>query len=173
MAAFKMSEIKRNRTLAWDKTRNKGAGGAVTTSDLMDDNGNVDNAACAKYGIDPKTVTFITVNDLPEAYRKGPKEALAALAAEWSTGKDDDGNLVKWTPDEVSHFLVLGSRMQDAANASIKAKRPVSDKALDKAVNVVIKSLKSQGKSQAEVASFLKMGGMVATDAQIAEAYAA
>ena len=173
MGAFKMGEIKRNRTLAWDKTKNKGAGGAVTTSDLLDESGNVDAALCSKYGVKPEAVTFITVADLPEAFRKGPKEALAALATEWSVGKNEDGSPVKWTPDEVAHFLVLGSRMQDAANASIKAKRPVSDKALDKAVNVVIKSLKSQGKSQAEVASFLKMGGMVATDAQIAEAYAA
>ena len=173
MAAFKLTDLQRNRTLAWDKAGNKGAGKAVTTSDLMKDDGvTPDPELCAKYGVDPKAVTYLTIDDLPEAFRKSATDAVRALAAEWSQGaKDADGKPVKWTPDEVAWYLVIQSRLQDAANASIKAHRPVSDKALDKAVFTIIRNLKGQGKTQQEIASFLKMGGMEATDKQIADAF--
>lgn len=156
---FKLEEMTRNKTVGWDPKANKGKGGAVGTSDLMDDDGKTVNVEkCKAFGVNPDTVRFITVADLPPDYAKGPDHALRALAKEWTT-KD-----VVWTMQDVVYFLVLQSRLQDAANESLKAHRPVSDKAKDRASSTIIRELRKQGKSIDEVRAMLSAMSMPASE---------
>src|SRR5205814_820986 len=124
------------------------------SADLTNDEGVVNIEACKALNIDPKSVTFITLNDLPGDYANGPKSALTKLAAEWSNDR------VKWTPDEVAHYLALSARMQDEANESVKAHRPVTDTARERGASTMTKILRAQGKSDGEIAALLKAAGM-------------
>jgi len=162
MAAFTIKEMTRNRCVGWAtpeqivEMRKAGSeinfskvAAGIYTKDLLDDKGNVNTAACAAAGIQPASVTLITVNDLPADFANGPKAALTKLATEWSTDK------VKWTPDEVAHYLAINARLQDEANESVKRHRPVTDKALDRAKSTLTKMLRASGKSDADIAKAL------------------
>ena len=156
MAAFKVSDMKRKRTLGWDGKANDGRGGAITTSDAMNDDGSINMEFCKAHGINPAAVTYITVNDLHGDYANGAKSALSRLAAEWSTEK------VKWTPDDVAHYLAINARLQDAANESVKQHRPLTDKAVDRATSTMFKYVKGQnaGLSDMEIKAKLATLGL-------------
>lgn len=182
--AFKLEEITRHRTVGWGILKAGEKPQAITTAHLSDDDGNIltGDALAAKIKsfpkvvspVDTKNLTPITVADLPKEYAQDAKSALAKLAAEWSDGaKDENGKPVKWTPDDVAHYLVLQSRMQDAANASIKVHRPVSDKALDRGVTTMVKGMKANGKTLAEIVAVFAATGMNVPEADIREAFGA
>lgn len=185
MAAFKITDITRNRTVGWGTMPEDAKPGtvakprAITTADFTDKDGNVltGDALAARIKTVKGTVAadqigYITVSDLPSDYAKDARAALTKLAAEWSDGaKDADGKPVKWSPDDVMHYLVLQSRMQDAANASIKQHRPVSDKALDRTVSTLVKTMKNNGKTIVEVLAVLTATGATFTEASVRETY--
>lgn len=184
MAAFKTTDITRNRTVGWGHMPEDVKPGsatkprALTTSDFTDKKGDLltgdalkARLAEVKGTVNPAQIGYITVVDLPAEYARDAKSALGKLAAEWSEGTDGDGKAIKWTPDEVAYYLVLQSRMQDAANATIKQHRPVTDKALDRSVSTVVKVMKGNGKTLAEVMAALGMMGTQITEAQAREAY--
>lgn len=172
MAAFNPTSITRGRTVAWGVKKPGEKPGAITSVDLQDDNGKVDLEACKRFGVNPDVVRDITINDLPAEYAKGVKDALTKMAAEWSVGaKDENDKPVRWTPDDVAYYLVLQSRMQDAANETIKQHRPVSDKALDRATSAIVKNMKSAGKTIDEVLSTFKMMGTKFNETDIRSTY--
>lgn len=179
-AAFKISEITRNRTVGWGKVKAGEKARAITTADLTDDNGNIltgDALTAAIKGfaevqspINPADVTLITVSDLPAEYAKDVKSAVAKLAVEWGEA-EVDGKKVKWTADDVVHYLVLQSRMQDAANAFIKRHRPVSDKALERTYSALVKGMKAGGKTIDEVLGVMKATGMSYVESDVRAIY--
>lgn len=187
MAAFKVADITRNRTVGWGIMPEDAKPGstpkprAITTADFTDAEGNLlagdalkAKVASVKGTVVVEQIGYITVADLPKEYAESPRAALTKLAAEWSEGsKDADGKPVKWTSDEVMHYLSLQSRMQDAANASIKQHRPVSDKALDRATSTIVKTMKSNGKTLAEIMAVLAATGATVTESSVREAYGA
>lgn len=179
MAAFKTSEITRNRTIGWGKVKAGEKARAITTADVLDNDGNIltgDALAARIKGfaecgpIKPEDCTLITVADLPAEYAKSSREALAKLASEWGEA-EVDGKKVKWTPDDVSYYLVLQSRMQDAANAFIKRHRPVSDKALERSYSALVKGMKAGGKTIDEVLGVMKATGMSYVEADVRQIY--
>lgn len=136
--AIDLTTYSRNRCVAWNTAEKKG----VYSNDLLDDAGKPDPAKCALYGVDVAVVKPITVADLPDAYASGATAALAALASEWNM-----------TPDDVTWHLVLNARLQDEANETVKAHRPVSDKAKERAYTTMVKSLAAaHGINEAEAA---------------------
>lgn len=173
MAAFKVEEITRNRTVGWGVVEAGTKARAITTADCVDEKGNVNADFCKRFGIAPDAVNYITVRDLPKEYAESPRAALTKLAAEWSEGKDKDGKPAKWSPDDVMHYLVLLSRMQDAANASIKQHRPVSDKALDRATSTMVKTMKGNGKTVQEIIAVFAAMGTPVNEASVRETYGA
>lgn len=141
---FDPTKVQRNKCLAWDPKGNAGKGAGVYTSDLLNDDGSVNVEECKRYGVDPASVSYITFADLDEHYRKGPREAVAHAA-----------KLAKMTTDDYIYSLVISDAMQDAANASVKAHRPVTDRAKDRAASTLRKVLEAQGKSAQEIDALL------------------
>lgn len=149
---FDIAKVNRNRCVGWvsegftlpDGEKVKKGGKGVYTSDLMDDNGNVLPNLCTHYGIDPTTVKQLTVADIPAEYSQGVKQAVAKLAEEWSKSYI--------SADDVIWDLVISARMQEAANESVKQHRPVTDKAIDRAISSM---MKVTGKTEAEVRQLL------------------
>lgn len=173
---FEITDITRYRTVGWGVTKAGDKPGAITTAHTTKDDGKtVDLDACKRFGIDPAVgASHLTVADLPKEYSVGAREALVKLASEWSEGaKDKDGKPIKWSPDDVMHYLVLQSRMQDAANVSIKQHRPVSDKALDRTVSTLVKAMKNNGKTITEVLAVLTATGATFTESGVRETYGA
>lgn len=61
--------------------------------------------------------------------------------------------------DDYVWSLVIADQMQVLANDSVKAHRPVTDRAKDRALSTLTKVFKAQGKSDQEIASLLKAMG--------------
>lgn len=144
LVKFDVTKVTRNKCLAWDPKGNAGKGSGVYTNDVVDDKGNVVPAECAKYGIDPATVGYITAADMPAPMRESAKAAVAYAAKESNMTVDD----YIWS-------LAVADIMQGLANDSVKAHRPVTDKAKDRAAGTLRKVLEAQGKSKAEIDALL------------------
>lgn len=141
---FDLAKVQRNKCLAWDATANKGKGAGVYTNDLLNDDGSVNAELAKRYSVDPKAVVFLTAADLAPVYRESAKAALAAAAKEANMTNDD----YVWS-------LVIGDIMQGLANNSVKAHRPVTDRAKDRATSTLRKVLEAQGKSAQEIDALL------------------
>ena len=142
MEKYDPKTVRRNRALAWDYKNRK----PVYTSDLMDEGtGKVLPDLCVPYGVKPAEVVYLTVLDLPQAYRDGVKSAMTAWAKE-----------VDMTPDDAAWALCVAAAMQRLANDSVRLVRPVTDKAKDRAASVLRKVFEAQGKSADEIDKMLE-----------------
>lgn len=146
MKSFDLKTVKRNKCLAWDPAANKGKGGAVVTADLLNDDGTVNTAEAQRHGVEASAIVYLTPSDLPEAYRQGYKQALEFHAKE-----------TEMTAQDTVYKLIIADAMQDLANASVAAHRPVTDKARERAESTLRKVLEAQGKSEAEITGVLAM----------------
>lgn len=146
LKTFDLKNVKRNKCLAWDATANKGKGGAVVTADLLNDDGTVNETEAKAASVAVADVAYLTPADLPEPYRQGYKQALEFHAKE--------SNM---TPQDTLYRLIIMDAMQDLANASVAAHRPVTDKARERAESTLRKVLEAQGKSEAEITAVLAM----------------
>ena len=142
--SFDLKAVKRNKCLAWDPTANKGKGGAVVTADLLNDDNTVNEPEAARVGVKAADVIYLTPVDLAEPYRQGYKQALEFHAKE-----------NEMTAQDMVYKLVVMDAMQDLANASVAAHRPVTDKARERAESTLRKVLEAQGKSEAEITAVL------------------
>lgn len=145
---FDLAKVTRNKCLAWDPKGNSGKGSGVYTNDLLNDDGTVNADACKAHSVDIASVVYLTPNDLLPVYRESAKAALTAAAKDSSMSNDD----YVWS-------LVIADQMQVLANDSVKAHRPVTDRAKDRALSTLTKVFKAQGKSDQEIASLLKAMG--------------
>lgn len=145
--AFDPKSVQRERALAWNEKANGGKGGAITTSDLMNDDSSVNETKCKEWSVSPARVTFITVADLGEPYTHGAsriQDIVKHAAA-------DAG----YSPNDYVLSLVLKDAMQTAYNASVRAIRPVTDRAKERASNTLRTVLRAQGKTEAEINAVL------------------
>lgn len=130
---FDPRAVQRNRALGWDAQRGK----AILTSDVVDDDGSLNTPKCEAYGIEPSSVSYLTIVDLDAPYAEGWKQALQAHAT--ATG---------YSPNDLVWKLVVADAMQDLANRSVAEHRPVTDKALERGISTM---MKITGKSREEV----------------------
>lgn len=143
---FDLKAVKRNKCLKWDAAANKGKGGALVTSDFLNDDGTVNSGLAASVGVKDTDVVYLTPADLPEPYRQGYKQALEFHAKENEMSAQD-----------TVYRLIIADAMQDLANASVAAFRPITDKARERAESTLRKVLQAQGKSEEEITSVLAM----------------
>ena len=141
---FDLKAVKRNKCLAWDATANKGKGGAVVTADLLNDDNTINEAEAARVAVKPADVIYLTPADLPEPYRQGDKQALEFHAKE-----------NEMTAQDMVYKLVVMDAMQDLANASVAAHRPVTSKARERMESTFRKLMEGQGKTEAEITAVL------------------
>ena len=141
---FDLKAVKRNKCLAWDVAANKGKGGAIVTADLLNDDGSVNEAEAKRFAVAPADAVYLTPADLAEPYRQGYKQALEFHAKESEMSAQD-----------MVYKLVVMDAMQDLANASVAAHRPVTDKARERAESTLRKVLEAQGKTEAEITAVL------------------
>lgn len=146
---FDPKKVQRNKCLAWDAKANQGKGAGVYTGDLLNDDGTVNTDKARAFGVDPAAVVYLTPSDIPTKYlHDGKLTAKSALQAYTA-----DGNYA--TADDAILDLIVASVMQDLANASVKAHRPVTDKAVSRATSTLRKVLAAQGKTDAEIDAVL------------------
>lgn len=146
---FDVTKVKRERCIKWDPTLNSGKGGALTTSDFLDEDKSVNTEACAKHGVSTTDVKFLTVADLAPPFSVSAKAALAHAAGEAEMSADD----YVWK-------LVIADAMQDAYNASVRSVKVPSDKTVDRTKVNLITILRGQGKSETEIAAVLAAAGL-------------
>ena len=145
---FDLKAVKRNKCLAWDVAANKGKGGAIVTADLLNDDGSVNEAEAKRFAVAPADAVYLTPADLAEPYRQGYKQALEFHAKE-----------SEMTAQDMVYKLVVMDAMQDLANASVAAHRPVTDKAKDRAESTVRKIAEAQGVTPEKLAEILAILG--------------
>jgi len=146
---FKPESLRRNKCLAWDAAGNKGKGAGVYTSDLINDDETVNVEAASKWGLKPQEVVFLTVKDLPREYHGDVKQAVIAYAREQ-----------EMTQEDAVLDLVLSAMLQKAANKSVAALRPTTDRSKDRALSTLRKVLAEQGKSDAQITAALQALGI-------------
>lgn len=135
---FDPTKVNRNKPLAWDAAQKPPK--AVYTSDLVNDDGSVNAEACAKFSVAPASVGYLTVVDLDGHYRGSAKEALEFHARESNMTSND----LMWK-------LVIQDAMQDKSNETLRAIRPVTDKARERAFGTVEKMLRDIGLTDEQV----------------------
>ena len=150
MDKFDLTKVTRNKCLGWVPKGSKlpdgsvSKGQAIITSMLVNDDDSVNAELAREHGIDPKLVVYLTPSDLNPAYAAGVKSALEYHAKECDMSKDD-----------LVYKLIIADAMQDAANKSVGAFRPVTDKAKERAYSTMVKLLEASGKTKEQIEAAL------------------
>lgn len=142
---FNPTEYSRKRPVAWNTEENK----AIYHDDLMDADGKVNDGEAKAVGLAPGEVRPFTFADLGPEYGTLQK-AVAAHVKETAAASADD----------LIYSLIVEDAMQRRINALVSALRPVTDKAATRATNVLVKMLRDQGKSDAEITAALSALGI-------------
>lgn len=142
---FDPTKVNRNKPLAWDAAQKPPK--AVYTSDLMNDDGTINTGSATKYAVPTDAIVFLTVADLDLPYRESAKSALEYHARE--------SNMA---PNDLMWKLVIQDAMQDKSNETLRALRPVTDKARERAFGTVEKMLRDMGLTEDQVKS--KLAGL-------------
>ena len=141
---FDPKDYVRKRPVAWDGDENK----AIYHDDLMSD-GKVNEGECKTFGVALGSVRSFTFADLGVDYGtlagaiKAHVKATAAASA-----------------DDLIYSLIVEDAMQREINGLVSTLRPVTDKAASRATSVLVKMLRDQGKSEAEISAALSALGI-------------
>ena len=141
---FDPKDYVRKRPVAWDGDENK----AVYHDDLVKD-GKVDEGECKTLGVAPGSVRPFTFADLGADYGTLAGAVKAHVKATAAASADD-----------LIYSLIVEDAMQREINGLVSALRPVTDKAALRATGVLVKMLRDQGKSEAEISAALSALGI-------------
>lgn len=150
MEKFELSKVTRNKCIGWAAKGSKlpdgsvSKGQALITSMFMNDDDTVNVSKAAEYSLKPEQVVYLTPADLNPAYTQGVKAAMEYHAKECDMSKDD-----------LVYKLIVADAMQDAANKSVAAFRPVTDKAKERAYSTMVKLLEASGKTKEQIEAAL------------------
>ena len=141
---FDPKDYVRKRPVAWNGDENK----AVYHDDLVKD-GKVDEGECKTLGVAPGSVRPFTFADLGADYGTLAGAVKAHVRATAAASADD-----------LIYSLIVEDAMQREFNGLVSTLRPVTDKAASRATNVLVKMLRDQGKSEAEISAALSALGI-------------
>ena len=141
---FDPKDYSRKRPVAWNGDENK----AVYHDDLVKD-GKVDEGECKTFGVAPGSVRPFTFADLGVDYGTLAGAVKAHVKATAAASADD-----------LIYSLIVEDAMQREINGLVSALRPVTDKAALRATSVLVKMLRDQGKSEAEISAALSALGI-------------
>jgi len=141
---FDPKDYVRKRPVAWDGDENK----AIYHDDLMSD-GKVNEGECKTLGVEPSSVRPFTFADLGVDYGTLAGAVKAHVKATAAASADD-----------LIYSLIVEDAMQREINGLVSTLRPVTDKAASRATSVLVKMLRDQGKSEAEISAALSALGI-------------
>ena len=141
---FDPKDYVRKRPVAWDGDENK----AIYHDDLVKD-GKVDEGECKTLGVAPGSVRPFTFADLGADYGTLAGAVKAHVKATAAASADD-----------LIYSLIVEDAMQREINGLVSTLRPVTDKAALRATSVLVKMLRDQGKSEAEIGAALSALGI-------------
>ena len=142
---FDSKDYSRKRPVAWNGDENK----AVYHDDLLMSDGKVDEGKCKTLGVAPGSVRPFTFADLGVDYGTLAGAVKAHVKATAAASADD-----------LIYSLIVEDAMQREINGLVSTLRPVTDKAASRATNVLVKMLRDQGKSEAEISAALSALGI-------------
>ena len=141
---FDPKDYVRKRPVAWDGDENK----AIYHDDLMSD-GKVNEGECKALGVAPGSVRPFEFADLGADYGTLAGAVKAHVKATAAASADD-----------LIYSLIVEDAMQREINGLVSTLRPVTDKAASRATSVLVKMLRDQGKSEAEISAALSALGI-------------
>ena len=141
---FDPKDYVRKRPVAWDGDENK----AIYHDDLMSD-GKVNEGECKTLGVAPGSVRPFEFADLGADYGTLAGAVKAHVRATAAASADD-----------LIYSLIVEDAMQREINGLVSTLRPVTDKAALRATSVLVKMLRDQGKSEAEIGAALSALGI-------------
>ena len=141
---FDPKDYTRRRPVAWNGDENK----AIYHDDLVKD-GRVDEGECKALGVAPDSVRPFEFADLGADYGKLAGAVKAHVKATAAASADD-----------LIYSLIVEDAMQREINGLVSTLRPVTDKAASRATSVLVKMLRDQGKSEAEISAALSALGI-------------
>jgi len=111
--------------------------------------GKVDEGECKTLGVAPGSVRPFTFADLGADYGTLAGAVKAHVKATAAASADD-----------LIYSLIVEDAMQREINGLVSTLRPVTDKAASRATSVLVKMLRDQGKSEAEISAALSALGI-------------